>query len=149
MMGVAIVAARALFSGSSSVNPPRNERRPHRTSGGAQAPTASPPRPHGAAEEPEAPEQQRPSRSARKREALALQQLGVRLTSLKPAQLQQLPLPEQLLAAVLEAQQLKSRAALARQRQYIGKLMRLLDPEPIASALSSLGSQRGANDKLR
>lgn len=123
---------------------PRNERRPHRATGGAQAPTSD-----GAAEEPEAPEQQRPSRSARKREALALQELGVRLTLLKPAQLQQLPLPEPLLAAVLEAQQLKSRAALARQRQYIGKLMRTLDPEPIASALSSLGSQRGANDKLR
>jgi ribosomal 50S subunit-associated protein YjgA (DUF615 family) len=126
------------------VNTPRNERRPHRAPGGVPAPTSD-----GAAEEPEASEQQRPSRSARKREALALQELGVRLTSLKPAQLQQLSLPEQLLAAVLEAQQLKSRAALARQRQYIGKLMRMLDPEPIAGALSRLGSQRGANDKLR
>ncbi len=73
----------------------------------------------------------------------------MRLTLLKPAQLQQLPLPEELLAAVLEARQLKSRAALARQRQYIGKLMRALDPEPIARALGSLGSPRGANDKLR
>ena len=126
------------------MNTPRNERSPQRTPGGAQGPTSD-----GAAEGPEAPEPPRPSRSARKREALALQELGVRLTLLKPAQLQRLSLPEQLLAAVLEAQRLTSRAALARQRQYIGKLMRTLDPEPIASALSSLGSQRGANDKLR
>lgn len=97
----------------------------------------------------QAPEEQRPSRSARKRQALALQELGVRLTLLKPAQLQQLPLPEELLAAVLEAQQLRSRAALARQRQYIGKLMRALDPEPIVRALSAAGGPRGANDKLR
>jgi len=123
------------------LNTPRHERRLHRTGGSAQAPKSA-----DAAEQPEAPEQQQPSRSARKRQALALQEFGVRLTLLKPAQLQQLPLPEPLLAAVLEAQQLKSRAALARQRQYIGKLMRTLDPEPITRALSSL---RGANDKLR
>jgi ribosome-associated protein len=107
------------------------------------------PPPVAAAEHSEASEPARPSRSARKRQALALQQLGMRLTWLKPAQLQQLPLPEPLLAAVLEAQQLQSRAALARQRQYIGKLMRALDPEPIERALGSAGSTRGANDKLR
>ena len=100
------------------MNTPRNERSPQRTPGGAQGPTSD-----GAAEGPEAPEPPRPSRSARKREALALQELGVRLTLLKPAQLQRLSLPEQLLAAVLEAQRLTSRAALARQRQYIGKLI--------------------------
>jgi ribosome-associated protein len=78
----------------------------------------------------------RPSRSARKRQALALQALGVRLTALRPAQLADLALPEELLAAVLEAQRLRSRAAIARQRQYIGRLMRALDPAPIEQALA-------------
>jgi ribosome-associated protein len=78
----------------------------------------------------------RPSRSARKRQAIALQELGVRLTLLRPAQLSELALPEELLAAVLEAQRLRSRAAIARQRQYIGRLMRALDPAPIEQALA-------------
>src|SRR5579862_4037015 len=127
------------------MNPPPRERIPRRRADSAPArdPDTGTPAAQGT------PESQRPSRSARKREALALQELGVRLTLLKPAQLQQLPLPEQLLAAVLEARQLRSRAALARQRQYIGRLMRELDPELIARALGSAGSPRGGNDKLR
>ena len=125
------------------MNPPRRERTPRRRADSARARDPDTGTSEGT------PESQRPSRSARKREALALQELGVRLTLLKPAQLQQLPLPEQLLEAVLEAQQLKSRAALARQQQYIGKLMRALDAAPIARALSGAGSLRGANDKMR
>jgi ribosome-associated protein len=78
----------------------------------------------------------RPSRSARKRAAIALQELGVRLTQLRPAQLAELSLPEELLEAVLEAQRLRSRAAIARQRQYIGRLMRTIDPAPIEQALA-------------
>ena len=128
------------------MNPPRRiERGRHRLSEHARASESSATADHA----PPTPESERPSRSARKRQALALQELGVRLTLLKPAQLQQLPLPEQLLAAVLEARQLRSRAALTRQRQYIGRLMRELDPEPIARALGSAGSPRGGNDKLR
>jgi len=79
----------------------------------------------------------RPSRSARKRQALGLQKLGVRLTCLKPAQLLQLGLPEELLEAVLEAQRLRSRPALARQHQYIGRLMRQIDAAPIEQALDA------------
>lgn len=88
----------------------------------------------GPTEDSEAPE--RISRSARKRSAEALQRLGVELTRLKPVQLRALELPESLLEAVLEAQRLRARAALARQRQYIGRLMRGVDPAPIERALS-------------
>ena len=82
---------------------------------------------------------ERPSRSARKRRALALQKLGVRLTRLTGTQLQalSLALPEELLDAVLEARRLRSRAALARQKQYIGRLMRQIDPAPIERALDA------------
>ena len=100
---------------------------------------ATPPRTRAPLEPAEAHEQ-RPSRSARKRAALAAQSLGVRLTRLTAAQLQALALPVELLEALLEAQRLQSRAALARQRQYIGRLMRQMDLEPVRRAL---------DDKLR
>lgn len=80
---------------------------------------------------------ERPSRSQRKRQAEALQKLGVRLIGLRHTQLLGLALPEALLAAILEAQRLRSRAALARQRQYIGRLMRDIDPLPIERALGA------------
>lgn len=79
---------------------------------------------------------ERPSRSARKRAAEALQRLGVGLTRMRPARLRQLQLPQPLLEAILEAQRLRSRVALARQRQYIGRLMREVDAEPIERALA-------------
>jgi ribosome-associated protein len=74
------------------------------------------------------------SRSERKRRAEALQKLGVRLTELRPGRLLKLQLPSELLDAVIEARQLRSRAALARQRQYIGRLMREVDADVLARA---------------
>jgi ribosome-associated protein len=79
----------------------------------------------------------RPSRSARKREAEALQKLGVRLTALRDSELQSLPIPEELVAAVREARRLGHGPALARAHQYIGKLMRSIDPAPIERALAA------------
>jgi len=77
----------------------------------------------------------KPSKSQRKREALALQDLGEMLVDLKPAQLDKMPLPEELREAVLAARQMNQRGARKRQLQYIGRLMRELDPEPIRAAL--------------
>ena len=69
---------------------------------------------------------QRPSKSARKRAAHAAQDLGEAL----------LRLPESELTA-LAGRRTNRRGAGARQRQYIGKLMRQLDPEPIRAALAA------------
>ena len=85
-------------------------------------------------EEPQ--EQERPSRSARKRNAEALQRLGEHLLGLKPQQQQRFDLPPPLLEALLETQRLRSRSASARARQYIGRLMRDIDPAPIERALA-------------
>ncbi len=79
----------------------------------------------------------RPSKSARKRAAQAAQELGVELVQLRDAQLAQLDLPEKLLEAIRAARSITSRAAGARHRQYIGKLMRDVDPEPIRAALDA------------
>jgi len=80
----------------------------------------------------------KPSKSARKREYLALQKLGEELITLKESELASLPLEENLLEAVLEARQIKAHGALRRQKQYIGKLMRHIDPEPIRAEMAKL-----------
>ncbi len=79
----------------------------------------------------------RPSKSARKRAAHAAQDLGARLIGLRDADLAALELPDPLLDAVREARRLTSRAALARQRQYIGKLMRHIDTAGIEAAMAA------------
>jgi ribosome-associated protein len=76
-----------------------------------------------------------PSKSQRKRDADAAQKLGTRLIGLKESELVALGLPETLLDALLLAQRITSRGGLARQRQFIGKLMRDVDPGPIEAAL--------------
>lgn len=76
-----------------------------------------------------------PSKSERKRTAHAAQDLGEALIGMRPRELEALGLPEALLEAVGAARRIRSRAAAARQRQYIGKLMRRIDPEPIRLAL--------------
>jgi ribosome-associated protein len=86
-------------------------------------------------EQDEGPE--RPSKSSRKRAAHAAQDLGVELASLREAQLEALDLPEKLKDAIRALRTITSRVAGARQRQYIGKLMRDVDPEPIRAALDA------------
>ncbi|TXH67326.1 MAG: DUF615 domain-containing protein [Thiothrix sp.] len=71
------------------------------------------------------------SRSHDKREAEAAQALGEKLIELRPEQLKQLDIPERLVDAVLEAKRLNNHGALRRQKQYIGKLMRQVELEPI------------------
>ena len=81
----------------------------------------------------------KPSKSARKRERLALQALGEALIGLPVPSLGEVPLDERLREAVLEARGMQSRGALRRQRQLIGKLMRSADAEAIRGALARLG----------
>ncbi len=80
----------------------------------------------------------KPSKSARKRDYLALQKLGESLIPLQASDLLALDLDEDLLEAVLEAQRMKKHGALRRQKQYIGKLMSRVDPAPIRAALARI-----------
>jgi ribosome-associated protein len=91
---------------------------------------------------------ERPSKSARKRAAHAAQDLGQALLRLPDAELSALELPEALREALREVRRITSRAALARQRQYIGKLMRQVDPEPLRAALAAR-SERDARETER
>lgn len=84
-----------------------------------------------------------PSKSQIKREMEALQSLGEELIALSSDTLKKFDLPEQLLTALLDAKKITSNGAIRRQRQYIGKLMRSIDPEPIVAKLNIL---KGEND---
>jgi ribosome-associated protein len=81
--------------------------------------------------------EERPSKSARKRAAHAAQDLGEELVRLRDAELDALALPETLAEAIRAARAISSRAGAARQRQYIGKLMRSVDTAPIRAALDA------------
>jgi len=82
-----------------------------------------------------------PSKSQRKRDADDAQALGTRLIALKEADLQALDLPEILFDAIVLAQRITARGGLARQRQYIGKLMRGIDLAPIEAKLGEQSRQ--------
>ncbi len=78
---------------------------------------------------------ERPSKTQRKNEMHALQGIGEQLVELNNDRLRQLDLPESLLGAVTEARRIHARGARRRQMQYIGKLMRDIDPAPIQAKL--------------
>jgi len=80
----------------------------------------------------------KPSKSAKKREYLALQKLGEELITLRESELTTLPLDEDLLLAIKDAQKITARGAMRRQKQFIGKLMRHVDPEPLLIAMAKL-----------
>ncbi len=75
------------------------------------------------------------SKSQVKREAEALQRLGEELANLPRRKLERMELPQDLRRALIESQSIKSNIAARRQRQYIGALMRGVDPEAIQRAL--------------
>jgi ribosome-associated protein len=76
-----------------------------------------------------------PSKTRRKKDMHALQDLGESLVALEPAKLAELALPERLVDAISLARSITKHEARRRQMQYLGRLMRDVDPEPIRLAL--------------
>ena len=81
---------------------------------------------------------ERPSKSARKREMQALQDIGTTIVKLSDGELATIPLEGDLQEAILTARRIKSHEGLRRQLQFIGKLMRLSDTRAIEAALYDL-----------
>jgi len=81
---------------------------------------------------------ERPSKSQRKRDVTALQKLGTQLVELNADQLARFNLPERLAEAVAEARRIRDFEGRRRQMQFIGKLMRDIDPAPIQAQLDIL-----------
>jgi ribosome-associated protein len=90
----------------------------------------------GDSEIPGETDEARQSKSARKREAASLQELGVKLAGLPDPEIAALDLPDKLFAALRDLKRLPSHGAQVRQRQYIGKLMRDIDPAPVLAKLA-------------
>lgn len=78
------------------------------------------------------------SKSQKKRDMQALQDLGAELTEISPARLKKIPMSERLLEALLDMHKLTKHEARRRQLQFIGKLMRDEDTAPIRAAIDAL-----------
>jgi ribosome-associated protein len=97
----------------------------------------------------EIPAYHKPSKSAMKREMTARQVLGQELVDLPKDALARVPLPEDLEAAVREARSINDFEGRRRQMQYIGKLMRNVDPAPIEAAMAEIrGVSHAATQRL-
>ncbi len=89
------------------------------------------------------------SKTQVKRELQALQDLGERLTTLKPELLTKLPLSDALRKALDDAPKHKAHIARKRHIQYIGKLMRTADVEAITTLIDQLdASTRQYNERF-
>lgn len=90
-------------------------------------------------------DEERKSRTQIKNEAKELQKIGKQLLELSTDQLEKMDLPEALKNAVKDARQMRQHEAKRRQLQYIGKLMREVDSEPILKSLRNI--QQGDHQK--
>ncbi len=86
----------------------------------------------------------RPSKSQRKRDSTAAQDLGAQLVKLSASRLASLSVPDSLREALLTYRHTRTHEGRRRQMQFIGKLMRTVDTAPLAEAVaeSRLGSAR-------
>jgi ribosome-associated protein len=89
-------------------------------------------------------QEQPPSKTKRKRDMHALQALGEQLVVLSEEQLTRIELPDALREAVVDAKRIRSREARRRQLQFIGRLMREVDPAPIRAQLDAWANRSRA-----
>jgi ribosome-associated protein len=90
------------------------------------------------------------SRTDLKRESTELQKLGEALLTLRSDLLERLELSDKFKDAVSDAKRITNFEGKRRQMQYIGKLMRLLEPQVVETVRAALDEQaNGSNaDKL-
>lgn len=84
------------------------------------------------------------SKSQKKRDADALQKLGVTLIEWNEENLNKLGLPDSLRQAITSAKSLKSHGAIRRQAQLIGKLMRQSDLDEVMVAYEAIRADESA-----
>jgi len=84
------------------------------------------------------------SKTRKKAQMHALQKLGIELVDLSKERLASMQLPETLLDAIREAQRITAHEGRRRQMQYIGRLMREIDPAPIQERLDAWRGQSKA-----
>lgn len=89
----------------------------------------------------------RPSKTRLKQASHEMQSLGEALVELPDSRLDGLAIPERLLDAVREFKRTRTHEGRRRQMQYIGKLMRGVDTDPIRQAVTDMQLGR-AKDSL-
>ncbi len=87
-----------------------------------------------------------PSKSQKKREMSALQVLGQALVDMPAERLAKIDMPDALRIALADARRFTKHEAKRRQMQYIGKLMRTIDPAPFLAAQEALNGASAAEN---
>nr|WP_315258123.1 ribosome biogenesis factor YjgA [uncultured Duganella sp.] len=90
-------------------------------------------------------EYERPSKSEAKRQSNALQKLGETLVEAPRDRVKRVPMPEDVLEAILMCQTITNHEGRRRQMQFVGKKMRTLDEEEIAVIQKAIDSWKGAS----
>lgn len=86
----------------------------------------------------------RPSKTKQKEAMHELRDLGAELVELSIGQLKRINLPENIFEAVRACQKITAHGARRRQIQYLGKLMRTTDDEPIRAGLALIRGESSA-----
>lgn len=86
-----------------------------------------------------------PSKTARKKQAHALQDLGLALAKLPDEQRHALDMPEDLREAIESYRKTRSHEGRRRQLQFVGKLLRRTDAGPLLAAVERFESGRSAD----
>lgn len=92
---------------------------------------------------PDTYQEDRPSKSQRKRDMTELQKLGQQLADAPESRVARMSLPENLKTAIAECRKIKSHEGRRRQLQFIGKIMRGLDGEDVAAIRKTIESWKG------
>ena len=87
-----------------------------------------------------------PSRSQKKREMIALQKHAEKLMTLSPELVKKCGLPDYFIEEVLDAMAIKAHEAKRRKVQYIGKLMRDIDAQPLIEFLEDIETGNKADN---
>ena len=88
-----------------------------------------------------------PSRTELKNESTELQKLGTELLGLGADALERLALPDKLHDALAEAKRITNFEGKRRQMQFVGKLMRKLEPEVVQAVRDALAEQHSGSAK--
>ncbi|MFC3095265.1 ribosome-associated protein [Alteromonas sediminis] len=92
-------------------------------------------------------EEQYVSKTQRKLDSEEKQKLGLKLVGLTDANLSKIPMDEELEEAILVARKInKKKDGYRRQLQFIGKLLRNRDLEPLEQALDKIQSRHAENN---
>jgi ribosome-associated protein len=88
---------------------------------------------------------ERPSKSQLKRDMTALQKLGAELVAAPSDRVKRISMPEDVLEAILECQQITDHEGRRRQMQYVGKKMRTLESDEVAVIQTAIDSWHGSS----